>query len=135
MIKIVPGEDREKKKKMAQEIRDRLAHGAEFADLARVYSEDSTQNSGGDWGWIKRGDLNPEMEQIVFGLPKGKVSEIIELNRTFYIMLAEDKKVGVSKPLKEVRPDIERRLLQIERQKEQQVWIERLRKKAYVKIY
>jgi peptidyl-prolyl cis-trans isomerase SurA len=135
MIKIVPGAEPEKKRKMAQEIRDRLIQGADFGDLARVYSEDSTQDRGGDWGWIKRGDLNPEMEQVVFNLPKGKVSEIIELNQTYYIMLAEEKKGGISKPLKEVRPEIERRLLQIERQKDQQDWIQRLRKKAYIKIY
>jgi hypothetical protein len=63
------------------------------------------------------------------------VSDIIELNQTYYIMLAEEKKGGVSKPLKEVRGEIERRLLQIERQKDQQDWLQRLRKKAYVKIY
>jgi peptidyl-prolyl cis-trans isomerase SurA len=135
MIKIVPGEEAEKKRKMAQEIRDKLVRGADFADLARVYSEDSTQDKGGDWGWIKRGDLNPEMERVVFNLSKGKVSEIIELNQNYYIMLAEEKKGGISKPLKEVRPEIERQLLQVERQKEQQEWIQRLRKKAYIKIY
>jgi peptidyl-prolyl cis-trans isomerase SurA len=135
MIKIVPGGEPERKRKMAQEIHDRLVRGADFADLARVYSEDSTQNTGGDWGWIKRGDLNPDMEQLVFNLPKGKVSDIVSLNDTFYIMLAEDKKVGSSKSLKEIRPEIERRLIQMERQKEQQEWLQRLRKKAYVKIY
>lgn len=135
MIKIVPGEEAEKKRKMAQEIRDKLVRGSDFADLARVYSEDSTQDKGGDWGWIKRGDLNPEMERVVFNLSTGKVSEIIELNQNFYIMLAEEKKGGISKPLKEVRPEIERQLLQVERQKEQQEWIQRLRKKAYIKIY
>ena len=135
MIKIIPGTEPERKRKMAQEIRDRLAGGADFADLARVYSEDSTQEKGGDWGWIKRGDLNPEMEQVVFSLPLKKVSEIIELNQTYYIMLAEEKKGGTSKPLSELRGEIERRLLQIERQKDQQGWLQRLRKKAYVKIY
>lgn len=135
MIKLTAGSDAEKKKKMAQEIREKLLHGADFADLARVYSDDSTQDKGGDWGWIKHGDLNPEMERIVFQLPTGKVSDIIQLNQTFYIMLAEQKKGGVSKPLKEVSKEIEGRLLQVERQKDQQEWLQRLRKKAFVKIY
>ena len=135
MIKITPGSDPAKKRKMAQEIREKIVHGAEFKDLAKIYSEDSTQDNGGDWGWIKHGDLNPEMEQIVFHLPTGKVSEIIELNQTFYIMLAEQKKGGVAKPLKELRTEIENRLLQVERQKDQQEWLQRLRKKAFVKIY
>jgi parvulin-like peptidyl-prolyl isomerase len=134
MIKIVPGAEPEKKRKMIREIRDKIVRGADFADLARIYSEDSTQDRGGDWGWVKQGDLNPEMEAVVFRLPQGKVSEIIELNQTYYLLLAEQKKGGNTKPLKEVRDEIERRLLQIERQKQQQGWIERLRKKAYVKI-
>ena len=135
MIKITAGSDLAKKKKMAQEVREKLVRGAEFADIARVYSEDSTQDKGGDWGWIKHGDLNPEMERIVFQLPTGKISDIIELNQTFYVMLAEQKKGGVSKPLKDLRKEIEGRLLQVERQKDQQEWLQRLRKKAFVKIY
>lgn len=135
MIKIAPGNDPEKKRKMTQEIHDKLIRGADFADLARVYSDDSTQDKGGDWGWVKHGDLNPDMEAIVFRLPVGKVSDIIELNRTFYIMLVEQKKGGVTKPFNEVRNEIENHLLQIERQKDQQGWLQRLRKKAYVKIY
>lgn len=134
MIKIVPGAEPERKRKMIREIRDKVVRGADFADLARIYSEDSSQDKGGDWGWVKQGDLNPDMEAVVFRLPSGKVSEVIELNQTYYLLLAEQKKGGTTKPLKEVRDEIERRLLQIERQKQQQGWIERLRKKAYVKI-
>ncbi len=135
MIKISPGADPAKSRKMLQEIREKIVRGADFGDLAKVYSMDSTQDKGGDWGWIKRGDLNPDMEQVVFRLPVGKVSDIVELNQTYYLMLIEEKKGGVSKPLKELREEIEKRLLQVERQKDQQEWLQRLRKKAFIKIY
>jgi parvulin-like peptidyl-prolyl isomerase len=135
MIKIAPGSEPAAKKKMIQEIREKIVRGADFADLAKVYSEDSTQDKGGDWGWVKHGDLNPEMESVVFRLPIGKVSDVIEMNQTYYLMLAEQKKGGITKPLKEVRAEIENRLLQIERQKDQQGWLQRLRKKAFIKIY
>ncbi len=135
MIKLSPGSEPEKKRKMIQEIREKIVRGADFADLARVYSEDSTQDKGGDWGWVKRGDLNPEMEAAVFNLATGKVSDIIQLNQNFYLMLVEQKKGGNSKPLKDVRREIEGRLLQLERQKDQQDWLQRLRKKAFIKIH
>jgi peptidyl-prolyl cis-trans isomerase SurA len=135
LIKVNPGSEPEKKRKMIQEIRERLVRGADFAGIAQVYSEDSTQDKGGDWGWVKRGDLNPEMEQAVFRLPVGKVSDVIQLNQSYYLMLAEQKKGGISKPLKDVRTEIENKLLQIERQKDQQEWLQRLRKKAFIKIY
>ena len=85
--------------------------------------------------WVKRGDLAPEMEHLAFSLPKGKPSDVVSLNQNFYILLVEDKKPGVSKPLKDMRTEIEGHLLQQERQKMQQGWIERLRKKAFIKIY
>ena len=135
MIKVVPGSDPAAKKKMIREIRDKIIQGADFADLARIYSEDTTQDKGGDWGWVKRGDLNPEMEQVVFALPTGKVSDVLELNQTYYVLLAEEKRGFNTKSLKEVRGDIERHLLGIERQKQQQGWLDRLRKKAYIKIF
>jgi parvulin-like peptidyl-prolyl isomerase len=135
MIKISGGDDAAKKREMTREIRDKINRGSDFADLARIYSDDSTQDKGGDWGWKKRGELNPALEQVVFSLSKGKVSEITEFDRSFYLLLAEDRKEGVSKPLKEVRGDIEKHLMQVEKQKLQQVWLEKLRKKAYIKIY
>jgi parvulin-like peptidyl-prolyl isomerase len=135
MIKIKHGAKPAEKRKMAQEIREKIVRGADFADLARVYSEDSTQDKGGDWGWVKHGDLSPQMEQVFFRLPTGKVSDIVEMNGAFYLMLVEQKKGGTVKPLKELRKGIEAQLLQVERQKDQQEWLQRLRKKAFVKIY
>ena len=135
MLKIERGSEPAKSRKLIQEIRDKIVRGAEFADLARVYSMDSTQDKGGDWGWVKHGDLSPQMEQVFFRLPTGKVSDIVELNDAYYLMLVEQKKGGTVKPLKEMRKEIEAHLLQIERQKDQQEWLQRLRKKAFVKIY
>lgn len=135
MIKIVGGLEPEKKRKMIQEIRDKIVGGADFGDMARIYSEDSNQDNSGDWGWVKRGDLNPNMERLVFLLKPGKVSDVIAMDGSFYLLLVESKKGGITKPLSEVRGEIERRLLQEERQKMQQAWLTKLRKKAYFKIY
>ena len=135
MLKISHGTKPADNRKLIQELRDKVIRGADFADLARVYSEDSTQDKGGDWGWIKHGDLSPEMERAIFRLPTGKVSDVVELNQAYYLMLVEQKKGGIAKPLKELRKEIEARLLQVERQKDQQEWLQRLRKKAYIKIF
>ncbi len=37
---------------MAEELRQKVLGGADFDKLAQMYSEDSTQDTGGDWGWI-----------------------------------------------------------------------------------
>ncbi len=135
MIKIIPGSEPEKKRKLIQEIHDKIVHGADFGDMARIYSEDSTQDANGDWGWVKRGDMSGELERTVFVQKTGKVSEVVALNQTFYLLLVEERKAGDVKPLKALRDDIQKHLMQVERQKLQQVWTDRLRKKAFVKIY
>ncbi len=135
LIKIVPGAAPEKKRKLIQEIRDKIVGGADFGDMARIYSEDSTQDANGDWGWVKRGDMSGELERVIFAQKTGKVSEIVSLNATYYLLLVEARKAGDVKPLKAMRGDIEKHLMQVERQKLQQVWTDRLRKKAFVKIY
>jgi peptidyl-prolyl cis-trans isomerase SurA len=135
MLKISGGTEPEKKRKMIEEIREKVVRGADFSDMARIYSEDSNQDKSGDWGWVKKGDLNPVMERSVFSLTKGKVSEVLTLEGNYYLLLAEDAKPGTVKPLSELRGDIERHLKQEESQKMQQGWISRLRQKAYIKIY
>ena len=135
MIKINPGADPEKKRKMIQDIRAKIVEGADFSDLARIYSEDSTQDQGGDWGWVKRGDLSGELDRQVFMLRPKKVSEVLTMNGAFYLLYAEDVKNGTTKALKDVRAEIEQRIGQEERQKLEQAWMARLRKKAYIKIY
>jgi peptidyl-prolyl cis-trans isomerase SurA len=135
MIKINPGADPAKKRKLVEEIRAKVLAGKDFADLARIYSEDSTQDQGGDWGWVKKGDLSGELDRQVFLLQTKKVSPVLNMNGAFYLLLAEDKKSGTAKPLKEVREEIEQRITQAARQKQEQVWMAKLRKKAFIKIY
>ena len=120
---------------MIDEIRAKILEGAEFADLARMYSDDSTQDQGGDWGWINRKTLNESLAKIAFGMKAGQVSPVIDLGNSYYLLYVEAKKNAAVKPLAEVRDDIQSKLIQQERQKRQEQWIEKLRKKAYIKIF
>jgi peptidyl-prolyl cis-trans isomerase SurA len=118
-----------------QDIRSRIVEGAEFQDLARMYSEDSTQDQGGDWGWINRRTLNEALSKVAFSLKPGQVSEIIELGNSYYLLLVEAKKNASVKPLSQLRDNIQAKLIQEERRKREDEWISRLRKKAYIKMF
>ena len=122
-------------KALAEEILGKLVHGAEFAGMARIYSEDSTRELGGDWGWIERKTLAPPLEQVAFSLPTGKISNIIELGGNYYILKVEDKRGGVSRPLAEVRAEIQKKMEQEEAQRVQERWLTSLRQKAYIKTF
>ena len=122
-------------KAMAQEILSKLASGAEFDRMAQIYSEDSSRELGGDWGWVERKTLAPTLEKVAFNLPKGKVSNIIEFNDNFYLLKVEDKQGGTTRSLAECHDEIEKKLLQEQAQILQEEWLASLRDKAYIKTF
>jgi peptidyl-prolyl cis-trans isomerase SurA len=122
-------------KSVAEEILGKLASGAEFDRMAQIYSEDSSRDLGGDWGWIERKTLAAPLEKVAFNLPVGRISNIIEFNGNFYILKVEDKKGGITQPLAAVRDQIEKKLIQQEAQNLQEKWIASLRSKAYIQTF
>ncbi len=130
-----PADGGDGRRKMMEEIRKKINEGAEFPDLAKMYSEDSNQEASGDWGWVNRKTLNETLTKAAFSLKVGQVSEIVTIDGNFYLLLAEAKKSAVTKPQAELRDEIEKKLIQEERQKRQMEWIAKLRKKAYIKLF
>jgi len=122
-------------KAMAEEILGKLANGADFERMAQMYSEDSTRDLGGDWGWIERKTLAGPLEKIAFGLPVGKISNVIELAGNYYILKVDAKRGGVTKPLSQVRADVEKMLLQEDAQRLQENWLAGLRQKASIRTF
>lgn len=122
-------------KAMAEEILGKLAGGADFARMAQMYSEDSTRDSGGDWGWIERKTLAGPLEKVAFSLPAGKISNIVDVGGNYYILKVDERKGGVTKPLAAVRAEIEKKLLQEESQRLQENWIASLRQKATIRTF
>jgi len=120
-------------KALAEEVLGKLAGGAEFDRTAQVYSEDSTRDNGGDWGWIERNTLAASLEKFAFNMPVGRISNIIDYAGNYYIIKVEDKRGGTTRSLAEARDDIEKRLIQEEAQSIQERWIAGLRAKAYIK--
>ncbi len=120
---------------LAQEIRQKLVEGADFERMAAMYSEDpSTADLGGDWGWIQRNTLNQKLTSVAFSLGAGQISPVVQMGDSYYILLVEDRKPARTRPLSEVKDEIERNLIQEERQKAAERWLETLRKAAFIKI-
>jgi len=122
-------------KELAEEVLGKLASGAEFEQMAQMYSEDSTKDNGGDWGWIERKTLAEPLEKFAFNMPVGRISNIVDYAGNYYILKVEDKHGGSTKSLNEVRADIEKKLVQEEAQQIQERWLASLRQKAYIKTF
>jgi len=80
------------------------APGADFAALAREYSEDpGSKESGGDLGWFSRGRMVKEFEEAVFAAKPGVVTEPVRSQFGYHIILVEGKRPARTKSLDEVR--------------------------------
>ncbi len=135
MIAIKKADSSASRRRLIEEIRNKITEGAEFGEMAHMYSDHNTQDAYGDWGWIDKKTLNPELTKASFALKAGEVSRVLEIGDTYYLLYSEAKKGGTQRPFKEVRDDIEKLLIQQERQKLRQDWLQKLRKKAFVKMY
>ena len=123
-------------KTMAEEIRAKLITGADFDKMAQMYSEDSTRDLGGDWGWIDDKTLAPELSRVAFSLKPGEISNVIEVGGNNYILKVEAREGGDLKPLtKDVRADIEAKLRQEQAHQLEEHWLAGLRAKAYIKTF
>lgn len=120
---------------MAEEILGKLANGGEFDRIAQIYSEDSSRDLGGDWGWVERKTLAPPLEKVAFNLPAGKISNIVQYNGNYYILKVEERKGGTTKSFAEAHDEIEKKLMQQEAQELQEKWLASLRSKAYIRKF
>jgi peptidyl-prolyl cis-trans isomerase SurA len=59
-------------------LRERIAAGADFAEAARINSEDASASKGGDLGWVATGDTVPEFERVMNQLKDGEVSQPVQ---------------------------------------------------------
>ncbi|HHS96046.1 MAG TPA: peptidylprolyl isomerase [Phaeodactylibacter sp.] len=80
--------EKEKARKRLQKIRQRILDGGEnFAELAKLYSDDpGSGRGGGDLGWAKRGSYVPAFEAAAYNLEKGEISDLIETEFGFHII-------------------------------------------------
>jgi peptidyl-prolyl cis-trans isomerase D len=89
-------------------LRTRLDEGAEFADLASEYSDDSgSAGQGGDLGYIKRGMMVEPFEEALFSLSgEGSVSEPVRTTYGYHLIKLLDIREREQKPFEQVKDEI-----------------------------
>jgi peptidyl-prolyl cis-trans isomerase SurA len=92
----------------AEQVREQLLAGEDFALLARRYSADAaTRERGGELGWFRRGRMVPEFERAAFSLRPGAISPVVESSFGFHIIRV-DRVRGAERQARHIliRPDI-----------------------------
>lgn len=114
----------------AEQAHKRLLMGDSIADLLVTYSE----ASGGDMGKLKESDLAKAFRMAIADLQTGEISPIVEANGSLFIFKMEERSDGSPKPLETVRADIEKILLEKNREAAFKEWQKDLRANAYIDI-
>jgi peptidyl-prolyl cis-trans isomerase SurA len=112
-------------------LRERIENGADFAELARLQSQDGSASKGGDLGWLSPGDTVPDFERAMNQLAVKQLSEPVKtefgwhliqvLGRRDEDMSKERQRLTVRQALRERKSD-----------EAYQEWLRQLRDKAYV---
>ena len=130
-----PGQTPKTIQNTTQAILQALENGDNFGDLARKYSTDNRSRTGGDWGWIKKVDIRPELSEPAFALQPGTYTQPITLGDTTFILYCENKREESIQPVHQVRDIIENILAGEIARENQQRWLKSLREKAYIKYF
>lgn len=105
------GEDEAAVRARAQAVLARAKAGEDFAALAREFSEDeSNKDQGGSLGEFGRGVMVPEFEQAAFSMKPGEISDLVRTSFGFHIIKVEAHTPASTRPLAEVRAEIEDQL-------------------------
>lgn len=112
----------------AERLHDQLEGGADFAALARTYSQDpNTREAEGDLGWFPRGILTvPKVEEVAFSLAAGQYSEVVPSLLGYHIVQVVERD-----PAREVSPDN----LHLLQERVLQEWVEGLRTQADIQVF
>ncbi len=121
--------------KMGQEILTQIDAGADFSEMARVYSKGSQASEGGNWGWVDRKTLREDLAKVAFALKPGRHSEPISTPDGVYLMKVEEVRMSHIRPLSETQQEVEQTLKTRESRRLRDQWINRLKSKAFIRYY
>ncbi len=120
----------------AREIKKQLDTGADFAELAKQKSLDTTnKNDGGKLGFFMRGAMLPPFEETAFKLKPGQISDPVKTNFGWHIIKVLEVRPRSIMPFDEAKKMIQARVQNQMQQRWLQSKKEELKSKYGVKIY
>ena len=126
-----PENQREEAMRRINAIRARLCKKPErFEEQALKHSECPTSLNGGLLGQVQRGQLYPELEAVLFSLAPGKVSDVVESELGFHLLLCDSIQPVGQVPIDDVLPRLTDFLNARQRSRLQRRWLADLRRET-----
>jgi peptidyl-prolyl cis-trans isomerase SurA len=128
-------EEMESVQKKAEDLLARVRKGDDFNEIAKRYSEGSTaKDQGGDLGVFKRGVLSPQLNDVVFKMEKGQITDVIQTKTGFEILKVEAHFVAGLQPLDKVENEVMNKLYMEKMQPSMRTYLGELREESYVMV-
>lgn len=118
----------------AQDILEQLKAGGDFSEIAKEKSTGPSAAQGGDLGYVTKGTIIPEIEEVVFALEVEELSEVVKTDFGFHILKITEKKPETVKALEEVKEDIIQTLLPAKQKEAFDTLLEELKGKIEIEI-
>ncbi|HWA13611.1 MAG TPA: peptidylprolyl isomerase [Burkholderiales bacterium] len=114
-------------------LKERVDNGADFAELARLQSEDASASRGGDLGWLSPGDTVPEFERAMNALEPGQTSDPVQSPFGWHlIQVVERRNEDMSRERQRI---VARQAIRARKSDEAyQEWVRQQRDRAYVEL-
>jgi peptidyl-prolyl cis-trans isomerase SurA len=121
-------------KKKAETALKRVQDGEDFGEIAKRYSDGSTAKQGGYLGAYKRGELSPQLEDVVFKMKKNDLTGVLETKQGFLIMQVMEHYDEGQQPLDKVENEITNKLYDQAMQPALRDYLKTLREQSYVVV-
>lgn len=105
---------------------------ADFSELAKEKSTDSSAPSGGDLGFFTRGRMVKEFEDAAFSLEPGEISDVVQTQFGYHIIKCEEKKEEYSPAFEEIKEQISNALKSQRENEAISAFISKLREEAVI---
>jgi peptidyl-prolyl cis-trans isomerase D len=112
--------------KTAADVLAKIKAGANFADMAKKYSEDTSASNGGDIGWVTHGQTVKEFEDTAFNMQPGQVSGLVHTIYGIHIIKVLDKQTAHLQSFNDVKDAIAATLMKRQMAAAEQAYADKL---------
>jgi parvulin-like peptidyl-prolyl isomerase len=134
LIALGPGSELLAVRERAQQVFVLLKKGERFEELAARYSDGPEGRRGGSLGYIRPGDMLPQIQKAIEQMDKGAVTDPIASPVGMHIIRVDDRKPPQFRPYEEVTEDIRNVVLQLKTEEAYLEWIKDQKDHNYIEI-
>jgi len=121
-------------KQKADDIMRLIKEGRDFGELAKLYSQGIRSEEGGDFGFVEKGQMREDFDNVIFNLKEGEVSAPLKTDTGYFIFKVEEKRQSKPLSMAEARDDIENIIYRQKAQKRYEEWMAKLKRDAFIQI-